>query len=71
MDYGPVPYEHLLSPAGEAARFRRETSQIAASSEDEAIRQAQKIALERKPDRYTVTAIGSVAERIIFVSSAQ
>lgn len=61
----------FLPQTGEAARFRNETSQIAASSDDDAIRQAQKIALERKPDGYTVTALGSVAERIIFVSSAQ
>jgi hypothetical protein len=49
---------------------RRERSPLVAPSDDEAIRQAKKIAHEQKPQRYTLMAAGSVAERIVFVSTA-
>lgn len=67
--------QYLLSSffpqAGVSDRFRKESSQIAAPNDEDAIRQAREISRERKTDRYTVTLPGSVAERIVFVSSAR
>ncbi|HSC17773.1 MAG TPA: hypothetical protein VLC74_02560 [Rhizomicrobium sp.] len=65
------PYQmdsfHLIPQ--EPTGVRKVSQQIEASSDDDAIREAQRVAAEQKPHHYVLLAIGSLADRVIHAGS--
>lgn len=65
------PYQmdsfHLIPQ--EPSGVRKVTQRIDASSDDDAIREAQRVAGEQKPHHYVLLAVGNLADRVIHASS--
>jgi len=53
----------------EPAGVRKVSQRIDASSDDDAIREAQRVAAEQKPHHYVLLAIGALADRVVHASS--
>jgi len=58
---------HLIPQ--EPTGVRKVSQPIEASSDEDAIREAQRVAGEQKPHHYVVLAIGTLADRVVHAST--